>query len=219
MKVAVVSDAASVMLGSVIQQAAIQRGFEVPYHHADAALVIVAIAIEDHDDTGLLDGFMQRQFLEGELERPFVVTSQVPPGWTRQWNSPQVFYLPHTLTRGREAEMAYAPDVLVIGCQNPDAPLPGALVKYLSAFEAPIHRVSYETAELYKLAMNYILASQIEAANTLNEVAKKVGADWQSIEDALRLEPRIGKRAYIHPGTIGGHLPRDVKTIERLRAE
>ena len=97
--------------------------------------------------------------------------------------------------------------------------MPRLYACYLRAFDCPIIRMSYESAELSKLAVNYLLAAQIEAANVLDAVARKVGADWNEMMPGLRLDARIGPRAYIKPGIVGGHLPRDIRTIERLRTQ
>lgn len=200
-------------LADTLAHAAQRRGFEIG--DDDPALVFVALEVEDHDNLFPLLRLMTRTF--AATKAPVVVTSQVPPGWTRQWTyRPHVFYQPHTLIKGREAEMAYAPEVLVVGMADPHAPLPGAYAKYLSVFECPVHRMSYESAELSKLALNYLLARSIKTANDLKRVAETVGADWKAVEPVIRADRRIGKHAYIHPGEAGGHLPRDVKTIERL---
>src|SRR5262249_19882548 len=87
------------------------------------------------------------------------------------------------------------------------------------AFNCPIVRMNYESAELCKLAINYYLAKQIETANELAQLADALGAYWPDVVSGLRLDKRIGEHAYIVPGEIGGHLPRDVKTIERLLEE
>ena len=39
-----------------------------------------------------------------------------------------------------------------------------------------------------------------QAANTMAEVCEAIGADWQEIVPALRLDRRIGQYAYINPG-------------------
>ena len=78
--------------------------------------------------------------------------------------------------------------------------------------------MTYEGAELTKLAVNYYLSKQIEATNELARVAETLGIDWTEMIEGIRLDARIG--AYLAPGDPrGGHLARDVKTIEKLLEE
>jgi UDPglucose 6-dehydrogenase len=79
--------------------------------------------------------------------------------------------------------------------------------------------MSFESAELSKLAINYLLAKQLEAANALARIADHIGAVWDEMIPGLRLDARIGQHAYLRPGEPNGHLLRDVRTIERLLKE
>jgi UDPglucose 6-dehydrogenase len=55
----------------------------------------------------------------------------------------------------------------------------------------------------------------------LAEICERIGADWQEIVPALRLDRRIGPHAYLNPGLgiAGGNLERDLVTVQRLAAE
>jgi UDPglucose 6-dehydrogenase len=206
-------------LALTLATAARRRGFEID-NPRFAEVVFVAVEVSDHTDLSGVEACLRTAIGSYHERVPIVVTSQVPPGWTRLWATKRanIFYQPHTLIAGREAEMAYAPASIVVGSDDPAKPLPVAYADYLEAFGAPIHRMSYESAELSKLAVNYLLASQINTANVLSDIARIVGADWDAIERVLRADGRIGPDAYIRPGTPGGHLPRDITTIERLRS-
>src|SRR5258708_22412576 len=76
----------------------------------------------------------------------------------------------------------------------------------------------YESAELAKIAINCCLVASISTANTLAELSERVGADWNEIVPALKLDARIGQGAYLAPGLgiAGGNLERDLATITRL---
>ena len=56
------------------------------------------------------------------------------------------------------------------------------------------------------------LPPAVTFANELASICERVGADAAEVERALRLEPRIGPRAYIKPGAAfaGGTLARDI---------
>lgn len=146
---------------------------------------------------------------------PFVVVSQVSPGFTRAWrsNGRPVFYQLDPIITGRGYERCFAPDRLVVGARDRRERLPEEYLSYLVAFRAPIYRLVYEEAEMVKVAVNVLLATQIAAANELSVYAKVVDADWENIAEATKADRRIGPGAYLRPGKIGGHLPRDVERM------
>ena len=146
-----------------------------------------------------------------------VILCQVPPGFTRQirWPSARLIYQVETLVFGRAIERAMYPERFIIGVNEPDVPLPEALVTYLGAFGCPLLPMRYESAELAKISINTCLVASLSAANTLAEVCEKIGADWMEIAPALKLDKRIGQHAYLSPGLgiSGGNLERDLATI------
>ena len=76
----------------------------------------------------------------------------------------------------------------------------------------------YESAELAKISINMFLIASVSASNTLAEVCESIGADWNEIVPALRLDKRIGNYAYLSPGLgiSGGNLERDMATVIQL---
>ncbi len=204
------------LLAEVLADGARRRGCEIGGY---GDLVFVAVEVADHRNLVDLNDFMTSTIANVSQDTPVIVTSQVPPGWTRPWSAkrPNIFYQPHTIIAGQESENAYAPDVLVVGCPDSHDILPQVYRDYLDLFDCPVIRMNYESAELSKLALNYVLAAQIEAATTLERTARNVGADWDDVETAIRADKRLGALAYVRPGIIGGHLPRDVSTVNRLR--
>lgn len=82
-------------------------------------------------------------------------------------------------------------------------------------------KVSIESAEMSKHALNAFLATCIIFSNELACLCEKLGADSSEIERALRGDPRVGQKAYIRAGGpfAGGTLARDVKFLEALGSE
>ncbi len=152
-----------------------------------------------------------------------VVLSQVPPGFTRGLDlSPSRLYCQvETLVVGRAVERALRPERFIVGCADPDAPLPRPLQSFLDSFDCPILPMRYESAELAKISVNLMLAATVSATNTLAELCENVGADWAEIAPALSLDGRIGPHAYLRPGLglAGGNLERDLTTALRLAEE
>lgn len=150
-------------------------------------------------------------------EACLILLSQVPPGFTRRINWPQekLFYQVETLIFGQAVERALYPERYIVGTSDPQRELPNAYLALLNAFGCPILRMGYESAELAKIAINMFLVSSVTTTNILAELCENIGADWQEIAPALRLDKRIGKDAYLNPGLgiAGGNLERDLSTI------
>ncbi len=146
-----------------------------------------------------------------------VLLSQVPPGFTRNWQRPGriLYYQVETLIFGRAVERALYPERYIVGCADPAQPLPPAYRTFLTAHGCPILPMRYESAELAKISINMCLVASVSVANTLAELCEKIGAVWSEIVPALKLDKRIGQYAYLAPGLgiAGGNLERDLATV------
>ena len=132
----------------------------------------------------------------------------------------RLFYQVETLIFGNAVARALYPERYIIGVQEVDRPLPDAYLQLLTTFNCPILKMRYESAELAKIAINMFLVSSVSTTNVLAEICERIGADWQEIAPALRLDKRIGQSAYLKPGLgiAGGNLERDLNTIIKLGA-
>ncbi len=152
-----------------------------------------------------------------------VILSQVPVGFTRSIRFPvsRLFYQVETLVFGQALERAIEPERFIVGCADPDEPLPAAYADLLGRFGCPILPMQYESAELCKMAINCFLAASVTVTNTLAGLSERVGADWSEIAPALKLDRRIGPYAYLAPGLglAGGHLERDLANVILLGQE
>lgn len=156
-----------------------------------------------------------------------VLMSQVPPGFSRSLagrirqalpgRNLEFLYLVETLIFGKALERATRPERLIVGTEDPSAPLPEAAAREWGRFGCPILRMRYESAELAKTAINIYLCAGVTYANTLSDLCEAIGADWSEILPALRLDARIGPSAYIAPslGVAGGNLERDLVTVQQ----
>lgn len=191
---------------------------------ADIDLVMIAVDTvldddggnDDHEVVDLLE-WLARHL---SVDVPIVIASQVRPGFTRAHAHlhPCLYYFMETLIFGRGLERAMRPERYIVGRSSDRQALPEALQEYLSLPGCPVHVMSYESAELTKLSANYVLAASITAANSLADLAQRLGANWQDIEAALRDDCRIGEKAYITAGLgIGGaNLTRDLFGIKDM---
>ena len=153
----------------------------------------------------------------GKTMAPIVLTSQVPPGFTRSLGVP-IYHQAETLRVKDALERALNPEQHIVGCVDPVAPLPDPFRRYLEAFPAPILKMSYESAEFAKIAINMTLAAQVENTNRLADAATICGADWEDIVEVLQHDKRIGPHSYLSPGDWkkSPHLYRDWVTFKGL---
>lgn len=188
-------------------------------------LVFVAEDVVDHNDTtpaadalrNALEQF-RKPSRPDRHDVPIVVLSQVQPCWTRTHVGVHsgVFYQVDTIIVSRAVDRMVRPEQVIVGCADPHQALPLNYQMYLAALNCPVRQMSYESAELAKIAINYFLSVQIDTTNELSLVAEDVGASWEDVASALRGDARIGPHAYLRPGQPNQHLTRDVNTVEVL---
>lgn len=193
-------------------------------------LVFVALDIKtddnNHSDTGPLTQLLQQIAPHLKKGSALVLLSQVNPGFTRKLREEllrtsaagEVIYQVETLIFGRAVERALHPERYMVGTNDPSQALPPLLKQWHDSFGCPVLVMGYESAELAKIAINFFLVSSVTTTNTLAEVCENIGADWSEIAPALRLDARIGPKAYLTPGLgiAGGNLERDLVTVKRL---
>jgi UDPglucose 6-dehydrogenase len=146
------------------------------------------------------------------------VLCQVPPGYTRTRPGRPLHYQVETLVFGNAIERALKPERFIVGLPDPAAGLPPAMAAFLGAFGCPILPMRLESAELAKMSINICLAASVTVANTLAGIAERTGADWREIVPALKLDARIGPKAYLDPGLglAGGNIERDVAALRAI---
>lgn len=192
------------------------KGFPVSYPDAD--LVFVS---EDTptDECGKRDLNVIRKLVEQArgCNAPIVLTSAVPPGFTRSLGF-DLYHQAETLRIIDAAERAAHPEQIIVGCKDPSQPLHPSYQEYVDAFNCPVLLMTWEEAEFAKVAINMMLVCQVDATNWLSEMAVKIGAKWESVAQALRLDARIGPKAYLTPGCWqdSQHLLRDYVTMCEL---
>lgn len=204
--------------------AAVCNGFEVTDDPAKADLVFIS---EDTptNEAGERNLAPIRQLVWDTMPRtmaPVVLTSQVPPGFTRGLDIPGLICMAETLRIKDAMKRARSPEQFIFGVADPqNYALPISLADYaFSHAGAKVLVMSYEEAEFSKIAINMFLAAQVDATNRLSAAAAKVGARWPAIVDVLQCDRRIGPHAYLEPGRWqdSAHLLRDSVTLEAILA-
>src|SRR5262249_11262378 len=82
-------------------------------------------------------------------------------------------------------------------------------------FAQSIEWMSIESAEMTKHALNAFLATSVTFINEIARLCEATGANAKEVERGLKSEGRIGRRAYLAPGSAfaGGTLARDVRYL------
>jgi UDPglucose 6-dehydrogenase len=125
-------------------------------------------------------------------------------------------YCPENLRLGDALNVFLNPDRIVVGCR--DEFTKKRISKILTKLTKNIVWMSVESAEMTKHAINSFLAISVTFANELASICEKVGADAKQVEEGLKTDIRIGKKAYLGPGGpfAGGTLARDIKFLENI---
>lgn len=184
--------------------------------------------VDDNDnaDTDLVISAIEKVFRYLKDDAVVLISSQLPVGSTRAVakkflaRCPQktchFAYSPENLRLGKAIEIFKNPERIIVGCESDRARQ--LLEPILDNFTRQLMWLSIESAEMVKHGVNAFLATCVTFANELASICERVGADAAEVERALRLEPRIGPRAYIKPGAAfaGGTLARDVVFLNAI---
>ena len=126
---------------------------------------------------------------------------------------------PEFLREGSAVGDFLKPDRAVIGAESYRAI---QIVKKLyQPLKCPILITDLKTAEMIKYASNAFLATSISFINTISSLCEKVGADVTQVAAGMKLDKRIGKRAFLDAGMgYGGScFPKDVQALISMARE
>jgi UDPglucose 6-dehydrogenase len=194
----------------------------------DLVWVTLDTPVDDNDvaDTGFVYSMIESIFPHLKDDAVLLISSQLPVGSTRTMAKafgaqyPQktchFAYSPENLRLGKAIEIFKDSERIIVGCESDR--VRQLLQPLLDNFTRQVVWLTIESAEMVKHGVNAFLATCVTFANELAIVCERVGADAAEVERALRLEPRIGPRAYIKPGAAfaGGTLARDIVFLSSI---
>lgn len=155
-----------------------------------------------------------------------LVSSQLPVGSTAllerdfaavaSGRSVSFAYSPENLRLGDAIRAFTEPERLVVGIRSGNARK--VIEPVLQLFCGTLLWTRVESAEMVKHALNSYLATSVAFTNEIASICESVAADMSEVEAALRLDPRVGKKAYVRAGTAfgGGTLARDVQFLKAV---
>ena len=123
---------------------------------------------------------------------------------------------PEFLREGSAIRDFMEPDRIVIG--NASQRAEAQLKAVYGPLKAPLLFTDIKTAELIKYASNAMLATQISFINSIAQICDVVGADVTQVAAGMKMDGRIGQRAFLNAGVgYGGScFPKDVKALIQI---
>ena len=124
---------------------------------------------------------------------------------------------PEFLKEGSAVDDFMHPDRVVLGSNN-GADAAKKVARLYEILGSPILITNLETAEMIKYASNSYLATQISFINSVANICEKVGADVTEVSKGMKLDKRIGGRAFLSAGLgYGGScFPKDVQALVQI---
>lgn len=194
-------------------------------------LAMIAVGTPERVSDGRADlyyvGETAKQIAKNTRKKDFVVVgkSTVPIGTSKQireslslYNSSRTkFHVgsnPETLREGSAVHDFMNPDRIIIGG---DKKAQEALLALYKKINCPKIVTSAESAEMIKLASNFMLALRVSAANILARMCEAAGADIEEVMKGVGMDKRIGPhflRAGVGYG--GSCFPKDTKSIRSI---
>jgi UDPglucose 6-dehydrogenase len=181
---------------------------------------------DDVADVGYVLDRMRGTFPHLKDGAVMLISSQLPVGSTALLERDF-----QAVAAGRKVSFAYSPENLrlgdairvftqseriVIGIRDDRARQ--VIEPVLKQFCDTLLWTRVESAEMVKHALNSYLATCVTFTNEIATICESVSADMSEVEAALRLDPRIGKKAYVRAGSAfgGGTLARDVQFLKAI---
>ena len=195
---------------------------------ADLVWVSFDTPVDDDDvaDVGYVLDRVRRTFPYLKDNSVVLISSQVPVGSTAllehdfaaaaKGRKVSFAYSPENLRLGDAIRVFTEPERIVIGIRSDDGRK--VIEPLLKPFCDTLLWTRVESAEMVKHALNSYLATCVTFTNEIASICESVAADMSEVEVALRLDPRIGKRAYVRAGSAfgGGTLARDVQFLKAI---
>lgn len=197
----------------------------------DYDVAIIAVGTPEREKDGRADlyyvGETAKQISKYVKKKEFVVVgkSTVPIGTAQQIrdsfkiynNSKTTFHIgsnPETLREGNAVYDFMNPDRIIIGGNKKAQKV---LLEIYKKIKCPKVITDTKSAEMIKLASNFMLAMKISATNILSRVCDVTGADIEKVTEGVGLDTRIGP-SFMKAGVgYGGScFPKDTKSIRSI---
>ena len=200
-------------------------------------IIFVAVPTPQSDtgecDTSILDEALLSISATSTIRPVVVIKSTVPVGYTRRaaarLTNLRLVFCPEFLTEKNAAEdFATGPRLVLSGA---DADMDTVEKLFTDAdmrrftTKTIILRMSYEEAELAKLASNATLMAKVIVANEIYQLCQKLNISYRAVRSVVATDPRIGSSHLSVPGHDGFYgaggtcFPKDIENLRSLYRE
>ena len=154
-----------------------------------------------------------------------IISSQLPVGSTELLEKyaknvlKKKFYFfccPENLQLGNSLSSFLEAERMIVGYRNMNSKK--KINSFLKSINSNLIWMKIESAEISKHAINSFLASSVSFINEISLICENFGGDAKEVEEGLKSEPRIGRKAFLSPGApfAGGTLGRDVNYLNEI---
>ena len=154
-----------------------------------------------------------------------IISSQLPVGSIRLLESysknilKKKFYFfccPENLQLGNSVSSFFDAKRMIVGYRDMNSKK--NINSFLKSINSNLIWMKIESAEISKHALNSFLASSVTFINEISLICEHFGGDAKEVEESLKSEPRIGRKAFLSPGApfSGGTLGRDVNYLNEI---
>ena len=154
-----------------------------------------------------------------------IISSQLPVGsikslenYTKNVLKKKFYFFccPENLRLGNSLSSFLDAERMVVGCRDIDSKK--KITSFFQSINTNLVWMKTESAEITKHAINSFLASSISFINEISLICEYFGGDAKEVEEGLKSEPRIGRKAFLSPGVpfAGGTLGRDVNYLNEI---
>ncbi len=196
--------------------------------NADFVYIALDTPVDEKDvpDVSAVENAAVRATKTATGELVVIVGSQVPVGTCdriaaliKRQNSKlkfQIAYVPEFLRLGSALDTFFKADRFVVGADEPSTA--EKVADIFRPLGRPLLITSLRSAEMGKTASNAFLATSISLINEISDICEKSGADILQVARIMKLDQRIGERAFLTPGLgfAGGTLGRDLRAFQVL---
>ena len=126
------------------------------------------------------------------------------------------FCCPENLRLGNSLSSFLQADRMIVGYRDNNSKK--KIISFLETINTNLIWMKIESAEITKHAINSFLASSISFINEISSICEYTNADPKEVEEGLKSETRIGRKAFLSPGMpfAGGTLGRDVNYLNEI---
>ena len=154
-----------------------------------------------------------------------IISSQLPVGTVKMIENysrrilKKNFYFfccPENLRLGNSLSSFLKAERMIVGYR--DIKSKNKITTFLQSINTNLIWMSTESAEITKHAINSFLASSISFINEISTICEHFNANAKEVEEGLKSEARIGRKAFLSPGVpfSGGTLGRDVNYLNEI---